>query len=251
MSAAQLGRWLPVCLAVLGVLRAGPVRAEEQRCRELGTACICSEPLASPDRVIEGHSQNPGDSTTKECDDGTSLTTLTPRPVPARGLGLPPEASIDHVWEDSGSHGGAVVGVSPEQPGTRRICARYYVRYSDDYEFQSDGTCRAGKLTQIDLGTDVSAAPLHAEAKSDQWRIITQGLGGSTMRASGSPRPESCRGDWCRVELCLSGDIASGRDLYIDGYVENLDTGERAVWQREYRGNTRDGGGIYRDDGIC
>ena len=231
-------------LIAVGVAGGGPARAAEQRCHDLGPNCVCSEPFADTQRSVSGFEQNPGDSTTKECAGGKTLTNATPRPVSAAGLGLPSAASIDTVWEDDGVHGGAVEGNTPERPGSKRICVRYYVRYSSSYEFFGDGDCRAGKLTQIDLGSKISSSPLHAEAKRDQWRIITQGLGGSTMRASGEPKPEDCRGDWCRIEMCLSGDIDQGKSLYArkcsichgkDGVAKKMVTGSANLNDPEWQ----------------
>src|SRR5262245_36188306 len=42
--------------------------AAEQRCTELGTNCLCSEPLNTNSLVYSSPYYNPADSTTKECD---------------------------------------------------------------------------------------------------------------------------------------------------------------------------------------
>src|SRR5262245_21574407 len=56
-----------VAFAILLPVWAGNVAAAEQRCNDLGTSCVCSEPLNTTTFAGGPDFWNPADSTTKQC----------------------------------------------------------------------------------------------------------------------------------------------------------------------------------------
>ncbi|GAF86082.1 unnamed protein product, partial [marine sediment metagenome] len=49
---------------------------------------------------------------------------------------------------------------------------------------------------------------------------------------------------WCRVEMCTYGDIATAENIYVEGYVVNIDTDERKDWGPVELGTCGRTGGI-------
>ena len=54
---------------------------------------------------------------------------------------------------------------------------------------------------------------------------------GPNLYPEGSLTPDDCKApNWCRVEMCVSGDsVLHANNLSVDGYVENVGTGERVT----------------------
>ena len=99
-----------VALAIVASAWCLQAQAQEQRCRELGANCSCSEPMnTSSSTTVASQYLDPADSTTKECYPGapysgamwyragsTTIETQT---------GMPAGSTVSRVWRSHGKGG--------------------------------------------------------------------------------------------------------------------------------------------------
>jgi len=249
---------LALALALAGVSL--PAAAAEQRCDELGASCVCSEPLNTGSYApAGGNGWNPSDSTTKECNRGYPLWVQSDwSPASASGMGLPsaiqyvarrgPENASDSTY--LGGTSGATTA------STKRVCVRFYTRYSADYQAKNLPVCQANKFSEFSFGD--SNALFHwdwAESGAERFTIINWDKDGN-----GSPEPsynlartgpltiEDCRSQWCHVEMCASGNIKTGSGISAEGHVRGLSDGKRVDWNKTYIGSACPGGSCRGGD---
>lgn len=242
-------------LGVVAIFVGSDASAAEQRCGELGSACTCSEPLNSDQFALSGQLADPADSTTKECR-GIGDAPEHNYPVDASQTdGLP--SSVDYVWRSqvNSTGGGRLNGVEQRSSDARRLCIRYYVRYSSDYQPKDKnvgGTCEANKATQLDIGGGGGRCTMHNRGATtadpnDTFRIATKNdwtTGNNNLNSQGNLIFSDCKKEWCRYEVCMSGDLAAGRNISIDGYVVGLSSGKKLTWPRTQVGDCRAGGHV-------
>mgnify|MGYP003386872837 CR=1 FL=1 len=153
-----------------------PADAAEARCTELGTNCVCSEPLQMTSMAVHGSFSgwlNPNDSTTKECNGegpgvGVGYTIVrSPNDTIVATSGthasvfsaLPAGHSLTRVLANAEGHTGLnFIGHTFADTSTfsKRVAIRFYRYYSGNagstaYAFDDDpDTCNANKLMQLD-----------------------------------------------------------------------------------------------------
>lgn len=150
---------------VVSILCVTTVQAEEQRCKDLGANCICSEPLNTNSySLVTGTvwAWNPADSIVKECaiegvqggayELGTQGTnTKSPTNSATVLSAFPSGHSVSYVLRGGDGHadlwflGTKLTSSHP----TARVAMRAYHYFSGNYGWNG-GTCsNSGKLTQL------------------------------------------------------------------------------------------------------
>jgi len=260
---AALPALLGIALLLFG---AGPVAAAvgtEQRCTDLGNACICSEPMDAGDNVPStGTAWDPSDSpNATECtgvfpgqpftqSGGKTVATST---LDGHGGSNPP----NHVYQTTASftnlHG--ATDISTVRPSARRYCTRWYMRYGHDYvpAGPTNNNCPAkGKVLDFNgpnsksghqwVINDFNAALVSpgacpAPGQSSLFKLDTDELpAGYTDKyfIPGDVTPNECRADangngvWCRFEFCAGGTLGSPGSRYADVRVTHLASGAEA-----------------------
>lgn len=227
---------------------AGSATAAERRCDELGASCVCSEPLnTSSYSPAGGNGWNPADSTTKECNRGYPLWVQSDwSPASASGMGLP--AGVQYVARrgpESGSDSTQLSGATAvTTSSTRRVCVRFYTRYSADYQAKNLPTCQANKFSELSFGG--GNALFHwdwAESGAERFTIINFDANGDgrsdpsyNMSKTGPLTIEGCRNQWCYAEMCASGNIKDGTGISAEGHVRGLSDGRRVDWNKTFIG---------------
>lgn len=229
--------------------------AEEQRCKDLGAACICSEPLNTNSFTLSGgDSLNPTDTNSKQCSNGgTSAMTMKAGEsaflIPTAETGMPAGNSVNWVWRNNHTYGPALEGNgnTPLRSSTKRVCYRYYTRFSENYDGgdirvnPSSPNCDVGKFSQIQwtpagyfVGVGSGGRKGRSSAPSLQynWSGVNRKLS-----ETGPLTYADCYGNWCRFEMCVSGDFAGGTgNFFAEGHMIRLSDSKRVDWIRTNMG---------------
>ncbi len=257
-----LARGLIIGLWIFFTLFATSSSAEEQRCKELGANCVCSEPLNTNTYISRGDSwQDPADSTTKECQQTSSLAGSfvernskdifgTNNPTI---LGrLPADHSVNFVARAPNNHRGIWSMGNGTNWGDQRgwgqyrarVAARWYVYHSAGDE--GDGAlphefyekaCTNNKFAQlryISPKGDLISDQLNTSGKinfrsffTSEWTgVAKDGTGISSCPYTG-PTLSDWRGKWWRVEYVFSNLDGPGFDLKI--YLKNITDNEPEI----------------------
>jgi len=252
-----------------------PARAQEARCLELGASCKSSEQYDT-DRFTTGHCEgepacflNPTDANrTKQAlghGDHVFPADLYGF-ASAAGLELPP--GIGHVLAVNGGRpiATAVFGSLGVTPATRRFCARWYVRYSADYLYKNafgNGNPEANKFGQLSWYKDASqanGAEYHWDWKENNGaeQLTVQRFDcnqngvmdddgarcpiGHTepalvIQRSGTLTQADLKREWGYAEMCVSGEIATGQDIWMEGTVRGIETDKHRTWPKTFTGD--------------
>lgn len=214
----------------------------ENHCDDLGSICICSEPLDTTSfTTVFTDYDNPGDTTSKQCTHedipsniGFAVYKTSQLTTPAASS-LPAGNTVGHVWRltpAGASTVGTGVGYITIPSGTKRFCVRHYVKFSPDY---ADNNCGLGKFTDskwaaaspnFQLLTGTNGLPSNGEAFS-----CADSSEGINCAMTHDLAPADIIGEWTRVEMCLEhtagfGSGSSG-DVYVEGYWTAI-TGAKA-----------------------
>lgn len=259
-----------------GTLVVTAAYAQERRCVDLGDACTSSEQYDT-DRFTTGHCEgsppvchlNPTDgNTTKQAlghGDHIFPADLH-RFVSAAGLELP--AGIGHVLSVDGGRAitTAIFGGLGVTPATRRFCARWYVRYTPDYSYKNafgNGSPESNKFGQLSWYKDevrANGAEYHWDWKenggAEQLTVqrfdcnqngrlddagagcaIGDSEGALVIPRSGTLTQTDLKREWGYAEMCVSGEIAAGRDISMEGYVRGLESGRFRTWEKTFTGD--------------
>ena len=239
-------RWLLLAAILLFPFAA---RADlEQRCMDLGANCVCSEPLDTATHVFNGTDRyNPNDSVTKECG-----FTVTDFPVLGDGddhshvpdPAFAPLSNVTNVLLRSGNPSPhRIEGKNASHTSsTKRMCHRHYFTFDSSYEFVGEGGCTANNLWELtvnqveNVGLVWNIDGLGAESITvNNFDINQNGLhddGTPTLptQTSGGWTLEDCRsGNWCRAEICYSGDLQAGTDLFAEAWIHNVSNTNKSI----------------------
>ncbi len=250
---------------------AGTAQAQEQRCSDLGADCFCSEPMNTNQyKVYPGNSGFFGlnEPNSKRCpgqvgNDGyifydgrgdPSKSNNKIHPVSAAGLDLPPE--VQWVWRNTSRSGVSNATTHFDvmrDSSIKKVCWRYYVRYSNDYVGDETPSCNANKAHQAAFkggGPLLHADNMDHVGSNSQPKIrmdfFDRGNGHRVflLSGNGSLRESDCSNEWCRVETCMDGNFDSGTDYYVWSEWAGVASGKTYTFPRQYVGNNRDGGGM-------
>lgn len=155
-------QWVLAIGVVLGWIGTAEAATDsEQRCRDLGSNCVCSEPLNTTTLTVESTNwMDPGDSTVSPCDflgDSSgkfieSLLSLTGTNSATILDALPAAHTVSYVVRGPSGHSGSWFAGTKVPGGTptARRSVRFYVYFSNPYQQSSDGSCpNNGKLAQL------------------------------------------------------------------------------------------------------
>ena len=150
------------CTFILLVFSASRSYAAEQRCDELGTNCVCSEPFNTATIVRNGDFYNPGDSTSKECKSEPGAPTGGAIARPAADIqssndstalsALASGHSITRFLRASDGHAGIYFAGNgaPVSSGFVRLAARWYLYHTPNFQFKDEGSCQNSKIMEFD-----------------------------------------------------------------------------------------------------
>jgi hypothetical protein len=227
---------------------------EEARCTALGSFCTCSEPLdtTAPHFTSNGLLfADPSDSGSNECagenGDGASWykdTRASPQPESDAEYNMPAGNTVTTVWRNTGSAGiSHIVGNTPST-NTRRMCVRHYFNLSSDYEGAVSGSgCGANKTIELAVGGSM----LHgSQARSPtKWELGAYSFTNTgpvkNLNRSGSLELDDCREEWCRIEVCLSGNFATRTDMFGEGRMVRASDGKTMTFIRMDLGDATGG----------
>lgn len=223
----------------------------ESRCTQLGTSCLCSEPMDTTDTFFNAgtESHNFTDSPpATECSkfgvyfstDGPANDFTTP---PAVGAIATPGGGVGNVVQAVGGH---VIWLTPRQfaaTSDQRLCMRYYKRVSNDFSgagYPGSGCASernkvfqmafgATRLIQIEERSDFGSGCFGPGTYKNFWIV-------NHADANGTPGQFTIDWDdcnesagWCRFEMCASGNLASGQNIKIEGRITALGTGKDEI----------------------
>jgi hypothetical protein len=223
-----------VVLVLLGALPAHAYNStgNEDRCQELGNACICSEPLNANDNLPAEPDRhwNPSDTTAKQCNgengngqfitmpssysESATIRASTERPFPS---GANPFIYKGRLSSIHHGYFNALMNVDEET-----VCARAYRRYSNGARVTSS----TERLKNLQLGRWSPAAHANIEHLHDGHSAYvtvvdgTYGLDGS--KYDGDFQSKCSDVGWCRIEICAD---QSGSTLTYRYYITSLTTG--------------------------
>ncbi len=250
-------------LAALALLAFAPQPglAQEERCTELGASCICSEPFNAGSfesyQCDRRSCMNPSDTNQKECSGefrhgyswygGDALEVVA---TPGTAENLPAGNSVDYVWRshDEGNNVHHVMHAGGVTNSTRRICTRHYFKTSSDYN-DGEGSCSNRK--HIDFAKGGGARVFFVRDQGPGYRLEMPGYrtAPDNVWGAGDLMNADCRTGWCRVELCIDGDVQNLRDLSVDGYIQQVGGPKRSEFPRKFIGNAPGGDG-YQDSWL-
>ena len=214
----------------------GPfMRGIELRCAELGDACRCSEPFDTNGwGLIDLDWADPVDSPDDtECRGDVGEGSVW---YPRLGLdaldetGMPPGNVVDFVWSntlpDAESY---IVGDWPSREESKRLCVRVYVRTSPDYQSAGQAACTDAANMELAFRRDeemmIPRSRVRMYEEGGTFRLEALDFGGMA-RVEIPPGgealgPRDC-GSWCRMEMCLAGELEAGTGITASAYVRTI-----------------------------
>lgn len=209
----------------------------EQRCTDLGSACICSEPLQATS-YPEGTNdfKNPNDTSSQECSQdgvtGGAITRTADDVVASTDAtalaALPAGHSVARFVRASDAHEGTFnLGHNTAVASSMvRLAARWYIYRTPTFDFQGEVTCDNSKITEfnndsrVDVTTDAGTANFHTynyltfSPSVDCCVSGPAGSGGNTMPTS------DMKGKWWRYEVVMTN--RAGPDYRMQFYGRNV-----------------------------
>ncbi len=257
MSISWLDRAIPhaagAFTVAIALLVGSNAVAQEQRCDELGSNCICSEPMNANDGGISsGHDFSDSPSAT-ECDRYAKFYDSNKSSSNVRMVSetdMPAGNDTSHVLEVTSSGGNIVWLNGRARPASsdERVCVRYYFKVTRD--FSGAGPNNKGcpsernKLLQFSFGSSspyqvseypgssCQGPPGSGLAPYGKISSIQHGMssGGAKSLSPGVDWTSCMEGEgWCRLESCVHGDLQAGRNIYVDTKLKALSTGVESV----------------------
>jgi hypothetical protein len=221
------GQFQAVAVAILLHLWAGGAAAAEQRCNDLGTSCVCSEPLNTTTFAGGPDFWNPADSTTKQCSveagsPGGAIVrtsnTITSSADATALAALPPGHSVSRFVRANDSHTGTFfVGNGTQVSSTFvRLAARWYIWHTPTFDFKLEGSCDNSKIAQLDHGALVDFTQ---SFHTYNYLNFTPGVDCCvTGPGPNASVPSSqMKGKWWRFEIVMANRSGPNFDLKMYG----------------------------------
>ena len=266
-----------VCVAVSAYADA----AKEQRCTDLGSACICSDTLDVNDGSVSAPHDWTNSPDASECAvfdwSGGNIFQST-----GASVGMPAGSSVGFV-QDLANTGFHEFYGDKTPNGPARECLRWYVKHSSTIDracttnnhkmitvqgTDPGGSHNAFQLEEPDNASCGSGTPFNDFEAFSAIGDIDDGTNCSAYQSlcDDSPiqsthdfGPGDCISNWCRIEVCLTtrgqgGDLgtAGAGPYWAESYVLPLD-GSTESFRRTYMGdstwdNCLGGGGACSPD---
>lgn len=241
--------WMPVLLFV--PLVSSPANAQEARCAELGAACDCSEPMGPQETYLpDDHNLSDSPSGT-ECERwgqpfwNTNKTGSDATTVPE--FGMPAGNTVDRVIQLIGAGEaegtGSIVwlrGRMTVPDNIKRTCIRYYKMVSNDYSGVGPNSVgcpsERNKIIQAQFGNQQNQMQERADGSictgpgtgNDYSPITITNVMNNPGEGNVNLAPrvdwEDCwqTNGWCRIEMCVSGNLNQGTNINIAGNIHTL-----------------------------
>lgn len=202
----------------------------EQRCTDLGSSCICSEPFQMTGFDSGPDFWNPNDTSTKECgveaadDDGAIVRTASDVTVRSDSTALdelPTGHSVARYASAGSGHTGTFYvghGIAVSSSFVR-VAARVYVWKTSTYQHKGDGSCNNSKFFQGDgWNTDLDVGSnLHMLNTSGEW---TPDVDCCSSGPGDGLDFDSLKGKWWRFEPTMIDRDGPNFRLII--YAKNI-----------------------------
>jgi len=227
----------------------------EQRCTDLGSNCICSEPLQATSYPESSNDfKNPNDTSSLECSQdgvtGGAITRTADDVVASTDAtalaALPSGHSVSRFVRAADNHEGTfMLGHNTSvSSGNARVAARWYIYHTPTFDFAAEGTCINSKIVQLNNGAlvDWNGTNFHTYGYttfSPSEDCCLSGPGPDY----GSVSTSEMKGAWWRWEVVLTN--RSGPDFRMQMYAENVtDPGGELeiidIWSANYSSASSD-----------
>lgn len=228
-------KWIPLFVVLLLPVTANAA-GSEARCDELGSNCICSEPLNTTTFSNSGTGAafwwNPGDTTTKQCGlFGSTNGFIEENTFTHSGVStgeainaLPSGHTNTYVMQSGSATIGFIGHYLPATP-TERVAMRGYVYYSTDFDFTNENSCtNSGKTFQLGspgpIMSHTGTPHLYSWTSGDDWTSDTAGQpfdccvkGPGHDAAVENEFFDGFRGNWFRYELIVRNTTTTGQTI--------------------------------------
>jgi hypothetical protein len=223
----------------------------EARCAELGSDCICSEPLDNADAIPDrGHIWNPGDSegaAARECERTQAAREAVPSMVVPAAVGASfPDPARDpgHVLQYEGKNVFVLPMRGDATVRERSLCGRAYLRHAPDFSAGCFDACPGNPLdcggncsykffrfnaSNADLVGSLPSGESPQPTSDEKFTLTLITLGPGLPLFQGSRRSQQwwlhiCRDHWCRVEQCVDhGRSGASGELRVRMRITALD----------------------------
>jgi hypothetical protein len=229
LLACRTSTWI-IGTAVGSLLLAAGVRAEEQRCADLGASCVCSEPLNTTTFAGGPDFWNPADSTTKQCSVESAVTggaivrtsnTITSSADATALAALPAGHAVSRFVRANNDHTGTFfVGNGVRVNSSLvRLAARWYIWHTPTFDFKGEGSCDNSKIAQFDNGALVDyTGGFHTygyDSFSPSVDCCVSGPGPNAFIPT-----SQMKGKWWRFEIVMTN--RSGPSFDFKMYGKNI-----------------------------
>jgi hypothetical protein len=228
------GRFQAVALAIFLHLWASNAQGAEQRCTELGSNCVCSEPLNTTAFPGGPPHWNPADSTTKECSaEGVPGAAIARNAQDVQGSAdgaalkaLPSGHGVSHFLRGRDGHEGIfMVGNGGTVSSSFvRIAARWYIYRSPNFEFVHEGACENTKVTEHNYGSRVTVYSSGSNVIFSTYNYLSSyGWSPGVDCCNAGPGVNTTfplsqhKGKWWRYEVVMSNRSGPNFDLKFYG----------------------------------
>ena len=236
-------RWM-VLIGLVFVPYVAFAAGNEPLCDELGSNCICSEPLDTTTYSNSGTGAafwwNPGDTSTKQCGlFGSTNGFIEENTFSHSGVSsgeeidnLPVGHTNTYVLKSGSATMGFIGHYLPSNP-TARVAMRGYVYYSTDFDFTNENSCtNSGKTFQLGspgpIMSHTGTPHLYSWTSGDDWTSDTAGQpfdccvkGPGHDAGVDGEGFDHFRGKWFRYELIVRNTTTSGQTI-IQVYRKNV-----------------------------
>jgi hypothetical protein len=213
----------------------------EQRCTDLGSSCICSEPLQATAYTEPSNDyKNPNDTSSLQCSqDGVSggAITRTADDVVASTdatalAALPSGHSVARFMRAGDDHEGTFYlgNNAAVDSAFVRLAARWYIYHTPTYDFKAEGTCNNSKIAEFNNDSRVDAFTDSGNLIFHTYNYLTFDSGAGPDCCTSGPGPDngqassSFKGKWWRFEAVLTN--RAGPDYRMRFYGQNVTDGD-------------------------
>ena len=225
--------------AILILLFSFGAQAEEQKCSNMGAACLCSEPLQATSYTALGDIKyDATDSTTKECHtDGvnhSAVISAAGGPIVSSDAtalaALPSGHSVSRFLRRVDDHLGMYmvggigkVGSSTLDAKYVRIAARWYIYRTPIFDFVGEETCNNSKVAQLDAGVVIDY-DARGTARFHEYNFVTwtPAIDCCLFGPDGNPTQPTAqfKGKWWTYEIVITN--RSGPATNVQMYIRNV-----------------------------
>ena len=213
-------------LAVLLLLVCFRATAEEQRCTELGSVCVCSEPLNVNQSWPADTFIDPSDSTTKPCPgqgNNNKSVYLKNGGASVSAFGFPSGSSVQWVLRVDG---GGIANITGQDMAfsVGTLCVRLYQRFSTDFPVPLDPMrAKLQELSEANLLHQMQWDPFDVDGRG-RVEVVGFDVSQNVPYTGQEVILSDCQSSWCRMEICIEKPDSS--TFFAKARIVVLDTGK-------------------------